>query len=210
MSRYLTPAEKIPQLTRLKTAARSRAEVEHTLRQIGGPSTTKEYQIVISIWAKLHPPEWRECADLIDEMIRRRVQPDEYIYSAAIAACGQAKQWQRALQLFEGMEAAAVTPNEFHFSSIISACGKCGQADVAMRLFDSMREKGVTPNAVVFNSAIAACSKGDSLRARRLLSEMRERGLKPEPRSYSAAINACGAERWHEALEVGALRPDGS
>lgn len=155
MARYMPPAEKIPRLTRLKSSARNRDDVLRGLKEIGGPSTTKEYSICITIWGKLRPPAWREAADLIDEMARRRVAPDIYCYSAAISACSQARQWQRALELFNGMEDAGVTPNEFHYSSVITACAKCNQADVAMKLFEGIRARGVQLNAVVYNSASA-------------------------------------------------------
>ena len=197
------PAVKLPQLKRLKETARNANEVRQKLGEIGGPTTTQEYALVISTFSKLR--EWRECAQLIDDMQRQRLQADHQYavcYSQAISACDKAKQWQKAVELLDGMLPSGVPPNEFHYSAAISACAKCSQSELAMDLLNGMQKAGVKPNEVVYNTALAACTRGDHAKARSLLDEMKRSGVRPSCKSYSAAIGACGPPAWREALSL--------
>ena len=116
--RHVPTAVRLPQLKRLKDTARCAADVHRKLDELGRPSTSIEFQLVVATFARLR--EWRECCQSIDELQRLRRPPDHAIavcYSQAISACDKAKQWQRAVELLEGMEAGAgVKPNEFHYS----------------------------------------------------------------------------------------------
>ena len=158
--RRITAAEKLPQLKRLKDVARSSQEVKQRLNELGGPTSTVEFQLVIATFSKLR--DWRECAQLIRDLQRQRLPTDQAVlvcYSQAISACDKAKQWQTAVELLESMEPNGVPPNEFHYSGAISACAKCGQSSVAARLLGGMRKAGVKPNEVVYNTALSACER---------------------------------------------------
>ena len=51
--RRVPAAEKLPILKRLKDVARSSQEVKHKLGELGGPTSTVEFQLVIATFAKL-------------------------------------------------------------------------------------------------------------------------------------------------------------
>ena len=202
--RHIPPAVRLPQLKRLKDTARNAADVHRKLDELGRPTTSAEFQLVVGTFAKLR--EWRACCQAVEELARARLPPDHAVavcYSQAISACDKAKQWQRAVELLESMEVGAgIKPNEFHYSGAISACAKSGMSNVALQLFDAMRRAGVKPNEVVYNTLLSACPKGDAARAKQLLREMREANVRPGAKSYGAAIGACGPSAWRDALDL--------
>ena len=149
-------------------------------------------------------------------------QPNEFVLSAAINACGAAGQWQEALKLLDDVQ--GVPPHQRVYNAAVAACDKGGQPEAAVRLLRRMRAAGVELDVFSYSSAMSACcrvpraadgsvdaSRGVAWRtALRLLRTMRGTGVRPNAYTYSSAMTAC--ERggcWEEALLLlGDMRAD--
>jgi len=95
---------------------------------------------------------------------QRLVEPNEFIYGAAAAACRAGGHWQRAIKLLDQMEAsvvagqdssgvAAVAPNEVIYTAVIAACGAAKQWVAALEVFERMQRVGkLKPNVVTYAS----------------------------------------------------------
>jgi pentatricopeptide repeat protein len=62
---------------------------------------------------------WRRGVALLDDMRRRRVQPDQYSYNSAIAACVKAKQTQQMAAVLARMREAGFSPDLVTYSNLI-------------------------------------------------------------------------------------------
>jgi len=99
---------------------------------------------------------------------QRLVEPNQFIYGAAAAACRAGGHWQRAIELLDQMEAKVteaeghgmgegssnvVAPNEVIYTAVIAACGAAKQWVAALEVFERMqRVRKLKPNVVTYAS----------------------------------------------------------
>ena len=72
-------------LHRLRNNCRRPADVRQCLKNLVQLQNNKEYSMAIAAWGRLKQPE--PALELLEEMRRRGVEPDDITFSAAISAC---------------------------------------------------------------------------------------------------------------------------
>ena len=149
-------------------------------------------------------------AQLLQEMARKRIQPDVVVFNAAITACEKGRAWQTALRLMDQMQEvsqislrARRARASHHNIACKHACvddkGSC-----VSEAFQMHPQMGIRPTCATYGAAISACQKGAQWqKALALLAEMSDQNVKPNAIVYSAAISACGrAGEWEAALDL--------
>eukprot|EP00903_Cladosiphon_okamuranus_P014674 g13601.t1 len=122
--------------------------------------------------------------------------PNNFIYTAAIRACGDNGQWEQALRLVNEMPADRVETDMMTYSATITALAKASRLEEAFRLMREMSEEhGLAPTPVAYEGILEAYGRKDKARAEELIAFVRGGGGmgKPDFFTYSVAIAVCAA-----------------
>ena len=160
--------------------------------------------------------------EVLNEMEKHHIDPDELSYRNAIIACNQAEHarvkserdsaafegtrrrkpammfewWECALSLLRRMKEAGLSPDIQTYSSVISACEAAGQWQRALGILQRMKDE--EKNLYCFNAAISACEKGGAwVEAVDLYERIKEKGdsLKPNFVSVNAVVQVSFVQR---------------
>ena len=199
--------QSIEYMNRIRNARDWRAggNVFLDIEQAGYIPNVFHYSAIISKCAKDRRPD--KAMGFLKRMTNQGVEPNEFVFGAAIDACARTGQYKHAILLLSEMEETyGVKPNLKCFSAAISACEKAAKWEEAVKLLRKMSEKGVDPDVISYNSVISACEKcAEWERALEFLDEMKAEGIRPDVVSYSSTISACekgGAKYTDVALSL--------
>ncbi|CAE7562965.1 unnamed protein product [Symbiodinium natans] len=148
--------------------------------------------------------QWPAALELLRCLRQKRLPPDVYSQTAALAALAAAGEWRRSLALLFAMPKAKVFPTVVTYGAAISACDKGSQWQLGLSLLQLMNRRQVPPDRVCVSSAVAAC--GRALRwdhALALVSSSPAMQLVSDFVSWSSVVAACAsAFSWSEALSL--------
>ena len=111
-------------------------------------------------------------------MLEEDLEPNAFVYSAAIAACARGGMWEKGIGMYRGLRAsgfemAEAINNHHHniatvttvtmrtiphaiYNSAISAAAEGGQVEMALEVMAEMDADGCKPGLRAFNSALKA------------------------------------------------------
>ncbi|KVI01749.1 pentatricopeptide repeat-containing protein At1g14470 [Cynara cardunculus var. scolymus] len=111
-----------------------------------------------------------EAIELFNEMVNRRVQPDETTWVAVISSCSDRADPNLANSLVKMLNQKNVRLNSFVKIALLDMHAKCGNLAAAKKVFE---ELGAFRNAVAWNAMISAYTRvGDLSSARELFDRM--------------------------------------
>lgn len=165
--------------------------------------------------------EWGTAFQLLDEMKKKKVEPNVVTLSAVISSCATAcaraakengvveardgsiypdEAWlgpkEKALSLLRAMKAdgSKIKPNVISYNAAIRACAEAFDIKQAFALFEDLKEQGLEPSVVTYGSLMTACERvGDLEAASKVMRTMREEDghVKPNEVIFGAAISCC-------------------
>lgn len=152
--------------------------------------------------------DWRNALELLNDMKRNSIFPNQHTYSALINALGNSGQWERALDVLNQMKEKNMRVSVVAYNSAIAALAKesrkVGVDDAgsgmkrdemwkkAIELLDEMKADRVWPDKYSYSSAITCCASGARYEeAINLIKTMRSGPAKIRPNriSYTGAMS---------------------
>lgn len=91
---------------------------------------------------------------LLDSARNDGIEPNVYMYSAAIWSCGN--DGDSALELLDEMRSNDCAPNIVSYNGVLSALALQASAEEALSLFEEMKDDKLKPNRVTFH--VSGCS----------------------------------------------------
>ncbi|XP_024529417.1 pentatricopeptide repeat-containing protein At3g24000, mitochondrial-like [Selaginella moellendorffii] len=162
--------------------------------------TRNVFSWTILILAYFQNGLFRDALDAYQEMKDDRVEPDDFIFSIALGACGalgtDALEEGRAIHshlIVASSSGGQATPPSFGKSSIVTTglldmYAKCGSVEDARRAFDVMERKDI----VAWGAIITAYSEhGDGKTTLEMFRKMELDGTKANMYAYSGVLDAC-------------------
>lgn len=155
--------------------------------------------------------QWRTALDLMNDMKKNSIIPNQHTYSALINALGNSGQWERALDVLDQMREKNMKINVFAYNSAIAALAKASRSR-------SIGSNSSRSNMSSSGSNSKSNEGGESdydktklwIRAMELLNQMKKDRVWPDKYSYSSAISCCAAgSRYEEALDLIKVMRDG-
>lgn len=99
--------------------------------------------------------------DLLMEMERHSVEPDDITFIGVLTACGHAGLVKEGLMCFELMRRVhKVEPKMQHYGCMVDVLGRAGLIEEAKRFIDGMP---IEPNDIVWRTLLSACKKYEKL-----------------------------------------------
>jgi pentatricopeptide repeat protein len=165
--------------------------------------------------------EWGTAFQLLDEMKKKKVEPNVVTLSAVISSCATAcanaakendtveardgyiypnEAWvgpkEKALSLLRTMTAgeSKIKPNVITYNAAIRACAEAFDMDQAFALFEDLKDQGLEPSVVTYGSLMTACERVGNLEAAsKVIRTMRKEDghVKPNEVVFGAAISCC-------------------
>lgn len=83
------------------------------------------------------------------------IQPNLYMYSAAIWSCSSVNA-SEAIEYLEEMRASGCIPNVVSYNGVIASLANEGRAEEALSLFEEMKDEHVNPNRITFQKLASA------------------------------------------------------
>ncbi|XP_047941027.1 pentatricopeptide repeat-containing protein At2g21090 [Salvia hispanica] len=131
----------------------------------------------------------RHALYLFKEMIKMRIEPDQYTYSSCLFACASTILSRHGMQLHSHLITAGIRPNVVVVSSLIDMYSKCGSLHDAKHVFDDTKNKN---HVVLWNTFISALAHhGCGRQALKIFTDMVGLGLRPDSVTFLALLNAC-------------------
>ena len=127
--------------------------MRHSRRHRHGaiPPTKITYTHAITACRKAERPNLDMALSFLEMAKDDGIEPNVFMYSAAIwtaESCGESKV---ALQILEEMKESNCLPNIISYLGVLSALSFDGRAEEAVHLFQEMKESGVVPNEKIFS-----------------------------------------------------------
>ncbi len=111
-------------------------------------------------------------------MLEEELEPNAFVYSAAIAACARGGRWEKGIGMYRGLRASG-----FEMAEAIDHHRHNNSKRISM----TMR---TTPQAI-YNAAISAAAEGGQVEmALEVMAEMADDGFKPGLRAFNGALKA--------------------
>ena len=131
--------------------------------------------------------EWRASLELLNDMKKNSIIPNQHTYSAVINALGNNGQWERALEVLDQMREKEMKINVVTYNSAIAALAKASRSKTSAR-----------------GGNVADFDKGKLwIKAMELLDQMKAEKVWPDKYSYSSTITCCSSgARYQEALDL--------
>lgn len=122
------------------------------------------------------------------------VQPNSYIFTAAIHACGKQKDADTAFRLLDIMRRRCrFRPSVPLHNSIIDLFANRGDTRAAIKQFDFLVAQKLTPTRITYNSVLASFVKNkDEAGAMAWLELLKSNGFKPTGVSYQTLLREAG------------------
>ncbi|XP_030511469.2 pentatricopeptide repeat-containing protein At1g31920 [Rhodamnia argentea] len=102
----------------------------------------------------------REALELLSEMLREGLKPDDVTYVGVLSACSHCGLVDEGLQVFEQMKSDEVEPTIQHYGCMVDLLGRAGLLVEAYNLISNMPMK---PNDIVWRSLLSTCKVHQNL-----------------------------------------------
>eukprot|EP00439_Symbiodinium_sp_Y106_P044196 s2128_g5.t1 len=147
--------------------------------------------------------QWQASLDLVQEMLRRGIEPSPSTWGAQAAACERGSHWTGALQTLDDSRTHGIEPHVITISSVIKACGTAQRWDLSLRLLHEAQARGIDVDVITFNCTLGALSRSARWQqAQTLLSEMEGSHCLPDDVSYKLVADALRGAPGDAALQV--------
>ncbi|GFP96395.1 pentatricopeptide repeat-containing protein at3g59040 [Phtheirospermum japonicum] len=99
---------------------------------------------------------YKEVANIFDQMQRSGIRPDVVSYALLINAYGKARREEEALAVFEEMLDAGVRPTQKAYNILLDAFAISGMVEQARTVFKSMRRDRCSPDLCSYTTMLSA------------------------------------------------------
>ncbi|KAL8474133.1 hypothetical protein ACS0TY_030827 [Phlomoides rotata] len=155
---------------------------------------------------------YKEVANVFDQMQRAGVRPDVVSYALLINAYGKARREEEALAVFEEMLDAGVRPTHKAYNILLDAFAISGMVEQARVVFKSMRRDRCTPDLCSYTTMLSAyVNASDMDGAEMFFKRIKQDRFEPNVITHGTLINgyakADNLEKMMEKYE--SMRVDG-
>ncbi|KAJ0970869.1 hypothetical protein J5N97_018828 [Dioscorea zingiberensis] len=133
-------------------------EVYETMRSCGFEPDSVTFATVFSACARVLDLE--RGGRMHEELIRKRVELDEFVGSAIVDMYGKCGCLDRAREVFEGIQ----TKNVVSWNTMIGGYSLKGDTHSCLQLFSRMNRERIRPSSTTISNLLTACSKTCDLR----------------------------------------------
>ncbi|KAL1810922.1 hypothetical protein ACET3Z_020987 [Daucus carota] len=146
--------------------------------------TTVTYNSLMS-----YETNYKEVANIYDQMQRAGHRPDVVSYALLISAYGKARREEEALAVFEEMLDAGVRPTQKAYNILLDAFAISGMVDQARIIFKSMRRDRCTPDLCSYTTMLSAyVNASDMDGAEKFFKRIKHDGFDPSVVTYGNLI----------------------
>lgn len=150
----------------------------------GVPQNTVTYNSLMSF-----ETNYKEVANIYDQMQRADLRPDVVSYALLISAYGKARREEEALAVFEEMLDAGVRPTQKSYNILLDAFAISGMVEQARTVFKSMRRDRCSPDLCSYTTMLSAyINASDMEGAEKFFRRIKQDGLEPNVVTYGALI----------------------
>eukprot|EP01012_Entosiphon_sulcatum_P062388 TRINITY_DN8867_c0_g1_i1.p1 TRINITY_DN8867_c0_g1~~TRINITY_DN8867_c0_g1_i1.p1 ORF type:complete len:771 (+),score=98.25 TRINITY_DN8867_c0_g1_i1:34-2313(+) len=131
---------------------------------------------------------------IYDEVLRRKLTPDDETFTGLFRCCARAKDAGRAIGLLNEAQLSGMALGTRAYTTFMNACAtSTGGGHHALLALDKMKAKGVTISAATYAAALDSCARsGLGGEALVVLAELRAMVPRPLDRTFTSVIAACG------------------
>ncbi|KAL8088451.1 hypothetical protein AgCh_038294 [Apium graveolens] len=146
--------------------------------------TTVTYNSLMS-----YETNYKEVANIYDQMQRDGLRPDVVSYALLISAYGKARREEEALAVFEEMLDAGVRPTQKAYNILLDAFAISGMVEQARTIFKSMRRDRCTPDLYSYSTMLSAyVNASDMDGAEKFFRRIKHDGFDPSVVTYGNLI----------------------
>ncbi|KAI3826102.1 hypothetical protein L1987_00145 [Smallanthus sonchifolius] len=132
---------------------------------------------------------YKEVANIYDQMQRAKVKPDVVSYALLISAYGKARREEEALAVFEEMLDAGVRPTQKAYNILLDAFAISGMVEQAKIVFKSMRRDRCTPDLCSYTTMLSSyVNASDMEGAEKFFKRIKQDELEPNVVTYGTLI----------------------
>lgn len=167
----------------------------------GIPQNTVTYNSLMSF-----ETNYKEVANIYDQMQRAGLRPDVVSYALLISAYGKARREEEALAVFEEMLDAGVRPTQKSYNILLDAFAISGMVEQARTVFKSMRRDRCNPDLCSYTTMLSAYINAPDMEgAEKFFRRIKQDGLEPNVVTYGTLIKGYakinGLEKMMEKYE---------
>ncbi|KAK6157915.1 hypothetical protein DH2020_012163 [Rehmannia glutinosa] len=150
----------------------------------GVQQTTVTYNSLMSF-----ETNYKEVANIFDQMQRAGIRPDVVSYALLIKAYGKARREEEALAVFEEMLDAGVRPTHKAYNILLDAFAISGMVEQARIVFKSMRRDRCTPDLCSYTTMLSAyVNASDMDGAEKFFKRIKQDGFEPNVVTHGTLI----------------------
>ncbi|KAF3677819.1 Pentatricopeptide repeat-containing protein [Capsicum annuum] len=150
----------------------------------GVPQNTVTYNSLMSFEAN-----YKEVANIYDQMQRAGLRPDVVSYALLISAYGKARREEEALAVFEEMLDAGVRPTQKSYNILLDSFAVSGMVEQARTVFKSMRRDRCSPDLYSYTTMLSAYINASDLEgAEKFFKRIKQDGLEANVVTYGTLI----------------------
>ncbi|PIN17456.1 hypothetical protein CDL12_09884 [Handroanthus impetiginosus] len=154
------------------------------MSQRGVPHTTVTYNSLMSL-----ETDYKEVANIFDQMQRADLRPDVVSYALLVNAYGKARREEEALAVFEEMLDAGVRPTRKAYNILLDAFAISGMVEQARIVFKSMRRDRCTPDLCSYTTMLSAyVNASDMEGAEKFFKRIKQDGFTPNVVTHGTLI----------------------
>uniref|UniRef100_A0A5B7BD39 Pentatricopeptide repeat-containing protein n=1 Tax=Davidia involucrata TaxID=16924 RepID=A0A5B7BD39_DAVIN len=132
---------------------------------------------------------YKEVANIYDQIQRAGLQPDVVSYALLINAYGKARREEEALAVFEEMLDAGVRPTQKAYNILLDAFAISGMVDQARTVFKSMQRDRCTPDLCSYTTMLLAyVNASDMEGAEKFIRRIKQDGFEPNVVTFGTLI----------------------
>ncbi|KAG8387120.1 hypothetical protein BUALT_Bualt03G0220200 [Buddleja alternifolia] len=132
---------------------------------------------------------YKEVANIFDQMQRANIRPDVVSYALLINAYGKARREEEALAVFEEMLDAGVRPTQKAYNILLDAFAISGMVEQARVIFKSMRRDRCTPDLCSYTTMLSAyVNASDMDGAEKFFRRIKQDGFEPNVVTHGTLI----------------------
>ncbi|KAG6417014.1 hypothetical protein SASPL_124455 [Salvia splendens] len=133
---------------------------------------------------------YKEVANIFDQMQRSIYRPDVVSYALLINAYGKARREEEAIAVFEEMLDAGVRPTQKAYNILLDAFAISGMVEQARVVFKSMRRDRCTPDLCSYTTMLSAyVNASDMDGAEKFFKRIKQDGFEPNVVTHGTLIN---------------------
>ncbi|XP_022678792.1 pentatricopeptide repeat-containing protein At2g27610 [Setaria italica] len=169
---------------------------EEVFRQMESPDVVGYTSLVSAL---CRDGEFARAVEVLCQMMRQGLQPNEHTMTSILAACPRVLGEQIHGYIVKAMGLQSV----YASSALIDLYSRNGDCDMARSVFQKLDSK----NVVSWCSMMQLCSRDGRLEdALRVFSEMVSEGVEPNEFAFSIALGACGSADLGRQIHCSAIK----